>query len=172
MLRPPLLSSSDPECNRERARSRSGGRRKIASCQSKSGGGGPSRARARALVRRSLSQAAAACQSVALLLPPLSPVALSSCLFLRSNFSESEFVTKVFLCAAGRTDGRTDAAATDFYQFDICDLSNANTDGVSFGRNNERSRLTVTKIERDIIAFVNIVMGAMSDFYAFRFWHA
>ena len=41
------------------------------------------------------------------------------------------------------------------------------------GRNNERSRLmTVTTIERDIIAFVDIVMGAMSDFYAFRFWHA
>ena len=73
-----------------------------------------------------------------------------------------------------RPDGRTDGRSGDgLLPRDISDLSNADTDGVSLGRNNERSRLmTVTTIERDIIAFVDIVMGAMSDFYAFRFWHA
>ena len=65
-------------------------------------------------------------------------LALSSCLFLRSNFSESEFVTKVFVRKGGRRDGRTRTDGAVFAR-DICDL--ANTDGVSFGRN-EGSRLT------------------------------
>ena len=102
------------------------------------------------------------------------PLALSSCLFLRSNFSESEFVTKVFVREGGRSqDG--------LFARDIGEL--ADTHGVSLGRNDD-SRLTVTiegriasisptsKSTRGVVVARRGAEGAMSaTFYAFRFWH-
>ena len=108
---------------------------------------------------RALSQAAAACPSV---FPLLLSLALSSCLFLRSNFSESEFVTKVFLCAEEGRCGR------GLFASDIADLTDG--DGASPTLRGEGSRLTVKILERRNFIKISIE-GAMSAFYAFRFWH-
>ena len=71
-------------------------------------------------------------------------------------------MTKVFLCAEEGRCGRA------LFASDIADLIDG--DGASPPLRSEGSRLTVVVIERRNLPKISIE-GAMSAFYAFRFWH-